>query len=71
MRTSRLPSAYWRDLVAPVGARFVQLERQHESNARALAHAGAEDLGEAVEVLREGGFVAGDGGDGRCGHELT
>ena len=56
------------DPVAPVGARLVEREGQHEADARAFAHAGLKDLGEAVETAaKQGGIERNDRGSG-TGH---
>ena len=55
-------------MLAPVGARLVEAERQDEADARALVHAGVQDLGEAVEAFGQGGRVERGDGDGRGGH---
>ena len=49
------------DPVQPVGARFAPLERHDEADARALVHAGLQDLGEPFDGFGErGGVERGD-----------
>ena len=71
MRTIRLPAASGGASLPPVGARLLDREGQHEADARALAHASLEDLGETVEDLPEGSGVKRDdrGGRGRHGRQ--
>ena len=52
------------DPVQPVCARIIAAERRDEADARALAHAGAQDVREPVQGFRERGRI--ERGDG-CG----
>ena len=72
MRTSLRAGRVRRgDPVQPVRARFAPLERHNEADARALVHAGLQDLGEPFDGFGERGGV--DRGDiYRLGfHDLT
>ena len=58
MRTSLRAGRVRRgDPVQPIRARFVPLERYNETDARALVHAGMQDLGEPFDGFGERGGV--------------
>ena len=49
------------DPLQPIRARFALVERHHEADARALVHAGMQDLGEPFDSFGEcGGIERGD-----------